>query len=73
MSCAGGITLSEPGARRLRRALEFAERELRRIEFTRAHPRAAEARAARIEIGAGVAHLDAALPPATAPADEVAP
>jgi hypothetical protein len=73
MACGGSVTLSAEGARRVRRALALAEAELRKIEFARAHPRAPQARAARIEIGAALAHLPAPVPQEPTHHDEAAP
>ena len=73
MACGGSITLNETGARRTLRALVLADGLLCQIERVRAHPMAADAREARIEIGTAIAHLRAALPSAPVASDEVAP
>jgi len=57
------VTISVTGARRVRQALAMAEAVLRQIEFARASRLSGAARAARIEIGTAVCHLDRALPP----------
>jgi hypothetical protein len=73
MACGGSVTLSAEGARRVRRALALADAELRQIEYARAHPRAPQARAARIEIGAALAHVPAPVLQEPTQRDEAAP
>lgn len=58
------ITITATQARRIRQAFAKANAVLVRLDHVRSHPLSGAAREARSEIGAAVAHLDLALPPA---------